>query len=162
MATEEQIKANRENSMKSTGPNDTSLTRFNATRHGMTAGAVLIRGENAEEFEALNSEVVSELAPVGIIEGELVKQIVLCLWKLRRAPRAEKAIADINVGLDKELKWSSVFGDDNLSVISRYETRATRQLIVMMDVLSRRQDVRLGKQGDEGGGEGGDGDQDED
>ena len=52
MATAEQIRANRENAKKSTGPRRTEATRFNGLKHGLRAEQVILPGESRDEFEA--------------------------------------------------------------------------------------------------------------
>ena len=54
MATTNQIEANRKNAQKSTGPKSAqgkADVAKNATKHGLTAQNVIIKGENPEEFE---------------------------------------------------------------------------------------------------------------
>ena len=52
MASVEQIKANRNNSKRSTGPVRTDATRFNGLKHGLRAEQVVLPGEDPAEFEA--------------------------------------------------------------------------------------------------------------
>ncbi len=52
MATREQIEANRRNARRSTGPKDTSRTRFNGLRHGLCAAHLRRPGEDTAEVQA--------------------------------------------------------------------------------------------------------------
>ena len=52
MATAAQIRANKENAKRSTGPKDTSLTRFNGLKHGLCAAQVGLPGEDPAEVQA--------------------------------------------------------------------------------------------------------------
>jgi hypothetical protein len=58
------ISANRRNCKKSTGPNNTTSTRFNATKHGLLAHGIT-ELDNAEEYRntlrRLNQSYVAEL-----------------------------------------------------------------------------------------------------
>ena len=93
MVSERKLAANRENAQLSTGPKDTSITRYNATSHGiLSSGDVIeaVDGEGAHEVHAdLVCQVWQELAPVGIIESEYVMQAVDMLWRRRRLIRWE-------------------------------------------------------------------------
>ena len=56
MASDEQIRANRRNAAKSTGPRTGAgkdAIRHNALKHGLLAQDVVLRDENAAEFEQL-------------------------------------------------------------------------------------------------------------
>ena len=87
MATEKQIQANRRNALKSTGPKSLigkGVASKNATRHGLLARDVVIKGEDPEAFNAMQEALVLELAPEGAIEEQLVDRIAAALWRLRR------------------------------------------------------------------------------
>ncbi|MBN2559834.1 MAG: hypothetical protein JXQ75_02750, partial [Phycisphaerae bacterium] len=74
MATEAQIAANRLNAQKSTGPRTPegkAKVAQNALKHGLLAKQSVVRGEDAEEFEAYRQEMVASLAPVGALEAML-------------------------------------------------------------------------------------------
>jgi hypothetical protein len=56
MTSDKQLKANRHNSTKSTGPRSQAgkaRSRLNSRRHGLTAKTLIIVGENAEDFDQL-------------------------------------------------------------------------------------------------------------
>ena len=53
MASAAQIHANRANATLSTGPADTSRTRFNGLAHGLTSKHTVIRGESQDEYDRL-------------------------------------------------------------------------------------------------------------
>ena len=94
--TKQQLKANRQNAGKSTGPRTTEgkrQTARNALKHGLLAKEVVILdGDGAEtqaDFDALLADLCQELRPMGIIEETLVERIATCYWRLRRAQRYE-------------------------------------------------------------------------
>jgi len=101
MVSERKLAANRENAQLSTGPNDTSITRYNATSHGILASGDVIEavdGEGAHEVYAdLVCQVLQELAPVGIIESEYAMQAVDMLWRRRRLICWESATIQASV-----------------------------------------------------------------
>src|SRR5438046_2808638 len=88
MATPAQIQANRQNSVKSTGPK-TSIGKMvasrNSTRHGFYSTTVLLPDEDKEEFLRLARRLVCAYSPCGALEEELVRSIIETRWQLRRA-----------------------------------------------------------------------------
>jgi hypothetical protein len=100
MATQKQIKANRKNAKKSTGPKTEegkAAVSQNAVKHGLFAESV-VTGEKEAEYEAFYGELLAELAPRGAIELLLAERIVSLWWRLRRAERMQnQAIEDMIV-----------------------------------------------------------------
>jgi hypothetical protein len=95
VTSEKQIKANRENSLKSTGPKTPEgkdAVRLNALKHGLLAQEVLLPGEDAAAFKELAEGLVAELRPVGELEVRLVEDIIATHWRLRRLRRIEAGI----------------------------------------------------------------------
>ena len=97
-ASKKQIKANRKNAQKSSGPKTeqgkTIATR-NAVKHGLYSRNILIDAprlkEDPAEFETLLDQLYSELEPKTLFQEHLVRKIALCLWRSRRAVIAETA-----------------------------------------------------------------------
>lgn len=92
MATERQIVANRRNAKRSSGPITSAgrgQSRLNALKHGLNAKLIVIVGEDPAEFDSLRAELGNDLAPVGVIEEQLVDQLCSVLWRLRRIVRFE-------------------------------------------------------------------------
>ena len=73
---------------KSTGPNNTTSTRFNATKHGLLAAGVT-ELDDAEGYRATLSDLVREKDPVGPLETFLVRSAALDIVRLLRARRLE-------------------------------------------------------------------------
>jgi len=95
MASEAQIRANRENAARSTGPRTEEgrmAVRHNALKHGLLAQAVVLHDENEAEFERLSECLHEELQPQGELESELVDRIAISAWRLRRVLRIENGI----------------------------------------------------------------------
>src|SRR5205085_3711979 len=87
MATEKQIAANRENAQKSTGPKTPegrAAVRLNGIKHGLTASALVLRGESESDFENLLDSMQAEHQPSTATEEALVTQIAMATWRLRR------------------------------------------------------------------------------
>lgn len=94
--SERKIQANRENSLKSTGPKTERGKRTvsrNAIKHGFLAREVVITAgdgeESLEEFHALIEGLITFYEPVGIIEETLVQTIGATFWRKARVIRSE-------------------------------------------------------------------------
>ena len=81
MSTSTKIAANKANAALSTGPSDTSLTRYNALKTGLTAKG-LTPMDNASGISGLLTQLNNELEPVESLEKFLVERI--CLGMVRR------------------------------------------------------------------------------
>ncbi len=94
--SDEKVRANRNNSLKSTGPKTRkgkAVVKWNAMKHGLLSKEVIIdAGEGIEdenEFEQLFNALRIELCPAGILEEMLVEKIAICYWRLRRVVKFE-------------------------------------------------------------------------
>src|SRR5690349_9091485 len=85
------ITANRANATLSTGPADTSRSRFNGLTHGLTSKQTIVRGEDQNEYDAFAAKLLRELAPGSATEAVLADRIVAAAWRLRRFARVESA-----------------------------------------------------------------------
>ena len=91
MASKKQIKANRQNAQKSTGPKTDegkAAVSQNAVKHGLFAESV-IKGENEADYEAFRDNMLAELAPIGALELMLAERVVSLAWRLKRAERMQ-------------------------------------------------------------------------
>ncbi len=94
MASVAQVRANRLNAQKSTGPRTPegkAVVAQNAVKHGLLAQQVVIRGEDPGEFELFRDRMVQDLDPVGSLESLLAERVAHLGWRLRRAERIENA-----------------------------------------------------------------------
>ena len=97
MSTEAQIKANRENAKKSTGPRTArgkEVVSQNALKHGLCAKKNVIRSESQEEFDMFRDVMIEDLAPSGGMELMLAQRIVALSWRLRRAEYFQNVLVD--------------------------------------------------------------------
>jgi hypothetical protein len=85
--------ASRRNGAKSRGPKTPEgkeRSSQNALKHGLRARKfALVDGESAQEFEALEAALLSELAPEGALPSVLAARIARAAWRLERAERIE-------------------------------------------------------------------------
>jgi hypothetical protein len=105
VTTENQIEANRQNALVSTGPRTIegkAITAKNAVKHGIFARELVISDgdgrENREEFDQLFQQLVDDLNPEGQMEVLLVEKIAVNYWRLKRLVRYETG--GIRGGLD--------------------------------------------------------------
>lgn len=97
MATEAQVRANRLNAKRSTGPRTAegkAVVAQNAVKHGLSARQAVIVGEDMGEFEFYREQMLAELAPEGAMESALAQRAVGLAWRLRRAERLQNEAFD--------------------------------------------------------------------
>ena len=95
MTSDRQLRANRQNALKSTGPktpDGKAAVRHNALKHGLLSQEILVPGEDGAALEELGENLRAELEPVGALENLLVDQIIAAYWRLRRLGRVEAGI----------------------------------------------------------------------
>jgi hypothetical protein len=95
MTSAKQLKANRANAARSTGPKSRlgkSRSRMNSFKHGLTAQQIVIGDEDPTEFEALRHDLEEEFAPRVGLESELVDRLASLLWRIRRIPRRHRRV----------------------------------------------------------------------
>ena len=117
--TQKQIRANRKNALKSTGPktpNGKGIARWNALDHGLLSKEVVITAgpgkENGDEYRGLLTELREDLQPTGILEEMLVERIATSYWRHMRALRYEvgeiqKGPDEIRLGDSRGPNWSN-------------------------------------------------------
>ncbi len=95
MTTEAQVAANRVNAQKSTGPRTAegkAAVTQNAVKHGLRAQAVVLPGEDGQEYARYHGQMKEQLQPADVQEIELAERIVGLSWRLRRAGRYHDAV----------------------------------------------------------------------
>jgi hypothetical protein len=85
--------ASRRNGARSRGPKTPegkARSAQNALKHGLRAQrCVVLPGERASAFAALEAALMEELAPEGALQSVLAQRIVAASWRLARAERLE-------------------------------------------------------------------------
>jgi hypothetical protein len=100
MATIKQIRANRRNAKKSTGPKTPegkARTRFNSLVHGLRAESAVIPGEDQAKFDQQLERLSKAWMPQDDFEKSLVEQIAVNQWKLARLDRSEARLHEDSV-----------------------------------------------------------------
>ena len=87
METPAQIRANRANAQRSSGPRSEAgreITKMNALKHGLAARELVIRDEDPAALDALRADLRAEHAPANQTEALLVEDLAICWWRLQR------------------------------------------------------------------------------
>jgi hypothetical protein len=87
MATERQIKANRANALKSTGPVTPEGKRSssrNSILRGLLSGTVVLKGESMRRFNDLAAALILQFEPRNSAETFLVQTMTAARWRLLR------------------------------------------------------------------------------
>ncbi|MBL8564821.1 MAG: hypothetical protein JNM89_03795 [Hyphomicrobiaceae bacterium] len=95
MASERQIRANRANANKSTGPktiDGKAVSSRNSVTHGLTARQVVMEWEDPAAFETLRQSLHQEFRPDRSTACRLVEHLAALLWRLRRSAAYESAL----------------------------------------------------------------------
>ena len=94
MATEKQIKANRANARRSTGPKSAegkAKSAQNAIKHGLLSQSLLVGDESEADFDVLIQGLIDSHQPQDLAEALLVEKMAIALWKMRRLHAVESA-----------------------------------------------------------------------
>ena len=102
MASQEQIVANKQNSLK----------------HGLTSGFTLLSNESQQDFDNLLASLEAEFQPAGEHQKFLVTVMAESRWKRDRAHRLEAAY------FERALNGEEV--DSKIALMHRYATAAER------------------------------------
>jgi hypothetical protein len=87
LLSERQLRANRENAQKSTGPRTgegKQRSRLNGVRHGITRQVSIMTDENRAAHDAFCNPIIDSLAPEGPLEMQLANLIAQDHWRLNR------------------------------------------------------------------------------
>ncbi len=97
MSTEAQIKANRKNAQKSTGPRTEEgkeTASQNAIKHSLCSCKNVISCESQDEYNLFREEMIDDLSPFGAMEEMLAERIVNLSWRLKRAVVFQNAVVE--------------------------------------------------------------------
>ena len=139
MSSAAKLAANRANATRSTGPADTSRTRFNGLAHGLTSKQTVIRGEDQNEYDAFSINLRRRLAPGSPTEDVLADRIIAAAWRLKRFARIETAFfndqidsfLEENPGSGVDCALAILFSDparmNRMRLFLRYQTTVQRE-----------------------------------
>lgn len=130
------------------GKRDSSISRFNGMSHGLRSQFEVVEGESYEEYEAFKRELYDDLKPNGSLQKALVDRVIFFLWRLKRAARAEAALAIANLSYDmhEKINWERLLSGSLLDQVIRYENHAIRQVSKLLEELRK---LKIDKNGTE-------------
>ena len=166
----ERREVTRRNARKSTGPKDTTSTRFNAVKHGLLAEGIT-EIDSPEAFPGFCARIETVLQPVGEVEKFLAQRVALGMVRLKRAGLLEAefltaqlnpAVTERQGGMDSDmealLNGKSVVIEPGLparlsagavdalaNTFARYETAIENRLFRALNQLERMQRIRRGE-----------------
>jgi hypothetical protein len=108
--SEAQLAANRANALKSTGPKDTSKTKFNGIRHSLTATHALLPWEHKEDLDTVIQAYDDRFQPVDQFERLTIKYAAEAYWRRERSLRVEANIFETVANAEYQ-KTKSEAGD---------------------------------------------------
>jgi hypothetical protein len=121
---------------------------MNALKHGLSAKAIVLEGEDPRQFEALRAGLEEDFEPDSVVERELVEQLAGSFWRLRRVPQMEAQIMRYtSYGLTP---LASIFmndSQDSLGKLSRHQAgllnAVTRTLNLLHALRASREISRV-------------------
>jgi hypothetical protein len=132
---------------------------MNAIRHGLLSAAVVLANEDPDEFEHFRRSYIETFEPVGFLELEILDDMVLAKWRLRRIITTQTAAIDDEAdrlrieeqrkiaGLDEPTITHRAISNlekasNELSNSNRYEMRYHRMYYRALSKLEQLQDRR--------------------
>jgi hypothetical protein len=155
--------SNRKNAQQSTGPHDTTSTRFNAVKHGLLARG-MTELDDSDEYQALIQRLREAYPPAGDLEEFFIQRIAFHMIRLHRTEGLESEF--ITSELHPSVVAPSMFGDMTGPVVvtegvppavgaagalslaagfQRYETAIENKLYRAINQLERLQRARRGE-----------------
>ncbi|MFW9872771.1 MAG: hypothetical protein ACFFG0_06670 [Candidatus Thorarchaeota archaeon] len=148
MATKKQNKANKQNSLLSTGPSTVEgkvISSRNSLQHGILSKDLIIKDESITEFEEMRKALYKDLNIDGVLEEILAEKMLNSLWRLRRVLTAESEMFKFNQWEGSTIS-SKFKGCDSscMQSLSRYESLLERNFYKALHEIQRLQAVKCG------------------
>lgn len=162
MATQRQIRANRLNAKKSTGPRTLAgkyTASMNSLKHGLCAEKLVLMGEDPKDLEDLHAHLLELYQPVGGEEEYIVERMAKARFRMDRCMPLEKSIYDLRLFVDTceepivkgigrpgEHAWAymrDINGGNGIPKLLRYEETLRRQYNDYLAELKELQAARL-------------------
>jgi hypothetical protein len=138
--------ASRKNGARSRGPvtpEGKARSARNALQHGLRAQKyVVLPDEDPAEFAALETALIDELAPQGVLQSILVGRIARAAWRLDRAERLEAEVLAVRRYGDADLGLALIRdgnGTRSFDTLLRYRGTALAELMRSLRTLKALQ-----------------------
>ncbi len=140
MTTKKQIKANKKNAQKSTGPKDTSKTIKNSYKHGLTSDTVFCN-LHQKWINNFTEDFKEHFKPRDIMENLLVEKMAICWFRMHKSFDTEQHLygEEFKKAVKSEIYRSSMNNEqptipktvfvpltEQNELIQRYETSSER------------------------------------
>jgi adenylate kinase family enzyme len=138
MATEAQIKANRENAQKSAGPATSAgaaRSSRNAVTHGLTGQTLVISPEEAESYAAHVEHYMERFQPVDHYHRQLVQQLADSDWGVHQIFLLQSATISYMQTLSRRLAEADA---ETTVAIEASDARAVRKLATLNSYENRK------------------------
>lgn len=156
MTSGDQLQANQENALSSTGPKTEegkAVSKLNALKHGLLSEKVLLEGENEESLIELGKRLRQEFNPASELEVIMVDRITANTWRLRRVMQVEKEMVESDCSggrfgsslSQKNQGEAFASNRDSYDKLVRYETSIERGIYKALHELQRIQAARRGE-----------------
>ena len=140
--SERKLKANRENAKKSTGPRDTSKTRFNAVTHGLLASKLMFDRDGKpinEKLQQLEAGLRSSYGTGDVRQELLIETTLIEYWRQSRVLAAETELF--------QRHGAALFGyNTGLPNTMRYATASRRSMFQALQMLEAEKQKQEDKQ----------------
>ena len=164
MSSELKSETSRINGAKSNGPvteEGKSRSSANSRKHGLTSAALILPGESEDDFNLLLADYMDQFHPQSAVESDLVEQMAIARWRLRRLLGIETRQLELellnrkkylddyhpNMNDSDRVAWAFKNLNDNgpsLTLILRYETTINRSYNNALKQLQQLQKERVG------------------
>jgi hypothetical protein len=137
----QRLEANRPITKRSTGPRTESgkaRSKMNAVKHGLSAKALVLEGEDPRQFEALRAGLEADFEPETVVERELVVELAGCFWRQRRVPIVEAQIMRSYAGYGSYSSLALAFkqqNEDSLGRLSRHQAGLLNAITRILNLL---------------------------
>jgi transcription termination factor NusB len=160
MISDKKLEANRNNALRSTGPNTKDgrkRSSMNAFRHGITGQVTVMTTEDRAAHQRLSESLVQDLAPdASEMEIQLAQRIASDMWRLNRASATEENLLALGLyegagqlcpdheQIDAALTTARVFREEShhLQLLTLYEQRLNRSIQKNLALLESLQAAR--------------------
>lgn len=153
MTNDRQREANRQNAVRSTGPNTPegrAISSQNARRHGILSERSTSNNEDRNLFDNLLNSLVAEFAPDGPMEILLVERLANLFWRERRLVNTEtltlNKIQENNSDLFNGPPAILALPLIDQLLLGRYQTMLTNQINSTITQIERLRSQRSGEE----------------
>jgi hypothetical protein len=132
LPVEKRNEINRQNAQHSTGPRTPAgraVVAQNRVIHNLTEDTILLPGESQKAFEELRAALLTEHAPVGTTEQNLVERLAYNQWRLDRIAAMETEILANMAGLPTGSETPAALAARNMIASSKTALDAHTRLI---------------------------------